>query len=282
VLDFADAEQAAEFLLQRAALLRERCAEAMGNLRIAQHRDRLRYQIVRSGQYEPSGYKFVVGDFVYVRRRTVVNSLQPEARPGILRVVEVRPSGVLVLQGRCGTRTTAHVSECAPCHLSNLNPTLDPSLQRVDADFACSVCGSPDDEEILLICDGCLLGFHTYCLSPPLASVPEGTWLCSGCLALGLDEQAVRIAQQQNLPVAQSDAAVFPSVAQRERDAQALALQGRKVRVKGRGGQELVGELLYVPRVNRPEHSRCPLTVVVENEPWQPISYSKAVRLLVE
>jgi len=278
LLDFADPEQAAEFLLYRAELLRERCAEAMSNLRIAQHRDKLRYQIVRSGQYEPSGFKFVVGDFVYLRRRTVVNSLQPEARPGILRIVEVRPSGVLVLQGRCGTRTTAHISECAPCHLSNINPTLDPTLQRVGADFPCSVCGSPDDEEIMLICDGCFQGFHLYCLSPPLAAVPEGdTWLCSNCLAQGLTEQAVYIEQQQNLPVAQSDTAVFPSVAQRERDAQAQSLHGRRVLVEG---QE--GVLVYVPRVERPAHSRSPLAISVAGQPLRPVSYRKAMRLLAE
>jgi len=130
----------------------------------------------------------------------------------------------------------------------------------------------------MLICDGCFQGFHLYCLLPPLAAVPEGdTWLCSNCLAQGLTEQAVYIEQQQNLPVAQSDAAVFPSVAQRERDAQAQLLHGRQVLVEG---QE--GVLVYVPRVERPAHSHCPLAISVAGQSLQPVSYRSAMRLLAE
>ena len=28
----------------------------------------------------------------------------------------------------------------------------------------------------------CDLGYHTTCLVPPLAAVPEGEWLCSPCV----------------------------------------------------------------------------------------------------
>jgi hypothetical protein len=275
VLQFDDAEQTAGYLLARAQLLRERCVEAMGNLRIAQHRDTLRYRTVRSGHYQPVGYSFAVGDFVYVRRRNVVNTLQTEAGPSILRVVEVRPSGVLLLQGRCGNTTTANVSECAPCHLSNIDPTLDPTLQHIGANLPCNICGSPDESVPMLLCDGCNGGYHINCLSPPLSAVPTGIWICSECVGEGVTEQSIRSRQQQDLPVAQSDAALFPSAAQRERDDAAQALHGRRVLFDG-----VEGFLAYVPRVARPARSRCPLSVLVAGqEPW-PVSYRKALRML--
>jgi transposase InsO family protein len=276
VLEFDDAEQVAEHLLWRAQLLRERCVEAMGNLRIAQHRDTLRYQQVRSGHYQPVGYSFAVGDFVYVRRRNVVNTLQSEASPGVLQVVEVRPTGVLLLQGRCGTTTTANVSECAPCHLSNIDPTLDPTLRHVGANTPCTICGSPDVDVPMLLCDGCNRGYHLGCLAPPLSAVPEGIWVCSECTGMGVTEQSIRIRQQQDLPVAQSDAALFPTAQQRERDDAAQMLHGRSVVLDGVGGF-----LAYIPRVARPANSRCPLSVLVAGMEPLPVSYRKAKRLLV-
>lgn len=33
-----------------------------------------------------------------------------------------------------------------------------------------------------MLCDGCDEGcYHTYCLDPPLSSVPEGAWFCPCC-----------------------------------------------------------------------------------------------------
>ena len=44
-------------------------------------------------------------------------------------------------------------------------------------------CGSPDDAEVLLLCDGwgCNAAIHTFCLTPPLARVPAGEWYCASC-----------------------------------------------------------------------------------------------------
>ncbi len=33
----------------------------------------------------------------------------------------------------------------------------------------------------MLLCDGCNLGMHTYCLDPPLTDIPDGQWFCEGC-----------------------------------------------------------------------------------------------------
>lgn len=50
------------------------------------------------------------------------------------------------------------------------------------ADSACMVCGNGDSEECILLCDGCDDGYHTYCLVPPLTSVPKGEWRCPKCI----------------------------------------------------------------------------------------------------
>ena len=41
-----------------------------------------------------------------------------------------------------------------------------------------SPCRQPGDDEKMLFCDECDKGFHTYCLSPPMSSVPKTAWKC--------------------------------------------------------------------------------------------------------
>ncbi|KAL6596562.1 hypothetical protein ACP70R_047205 [Stipagrostis hirtigluma subsp. patula] len=50
------------------------------------------------------------------------------------------------------------------------------------ADTTCSVCNSPDDEDLLLLCDLCdsAAAAHTYCVGLG-DTVPEGDWFCSDC-----------------------------------------------------------------------------------------------------
>ncbi|XP_024875662.1 zinc finger protein ubi-d4 isoform X2 [Temnothorax curvispinosus] len=47
----------------------------------------------------------------------------------------------------------------------------------------CSICGTSDNDDQLLFCDDCDRGYHMYCLSPALASPPEGSWSCRLCIA---------------------------------------------------------------------------------------------------
>ncbi|WVF70046.1 hypothetical protein IAT40_004833 [Kwoniella sp. CBS 6097] len=47
----------------------------------------------------------------------------------------------------------------------------------------CEVCRGGHAADKILLCDGCDRGFHTYCLDPPLASVPTNEeWFCTSCL----------------------------------------------------------------------------------------------------
>ncbi|XP_076845699.1 lysine-specific demethylase 5B-B isoform X2 [Brachyhypopomus gauderio] len=56
-----------------------------------------------------------------------------------------------------------------------------PPVNIVDL-YACLVCGSGNDEDRLLLCDGCDDSYHTFCLIPPLHDVPRGDWRCPKCL----------------------------------------------------------------------------------------------------
>lgn len=39
----------------------------------------------------------------------------------------------------------------------------------------------------MLVCDSCELGYHTYCLNPPLHHIPKTDWYCAKCLIAGED-----------------------------------------------------------------------------------------------
>lgn len=43
----------------------------------------------------------------------------------------------------------------------------------------CPVCNSAENEEVLLLCDGCDAAYHTHCID--LDSVPRGPWFCMEC-----------------------------------------------------------------------------------------------------
>ncbi|XP_052459814.1 lysine-specific demethylase 5C isoform X2 [Carassius gibelio] len=54
--------------------------------------------------------------------------------------------------------------------------------QFVDS-FVCRMCGRGDEDEKLMLCDGCDDNYHTFCLIPPLSDPPKGNWRCPKCVA---------------------------------------------------------------------------------------------------
>lgn len=46
---------------------------------------------------------------------------------------------------------------------------------------SCRVCESNDDEDKMILCDHCDAAFHIYCVTPKMAKVPEGSWVCQRC-----------------------------------------------------------------------------------------------------
>lgn len=47
--------------------------------------------------------------------------------------------------------------------------------------LTCSICGSGEKDEEMLLCDGCDNGFHMMCLRPVVVRVPMGSWYCNKC-----------------------------------------------------------------------------------------------------
>lgn len=60
---------------------------------------------------------------------------------------------------------------------------LDDKEQTICVFCGCQVCFGKQDSDYLLICDGCDLEYHTYCLTPQLTEVPPSRWYCCYCVA---------------------------------------------------------------------------------------------------
>ncbi|KAI8808902.1 hypothetical protein BJ742DRAFT_806826 [Cladochytrium replicatum] len=46
----------------------------------------------------------------------------------------------------------------------------------------CEFCNRGDKEDQMLLCDDCGRGFHMFCLTPPMQTLPESDWFCAKCL----------------------------------------------------------------------------------------------------
>jgi hypothetical protein len=179
-LDVEDEAQVIDFIEHRAIALAHAIPTAMENLVAAQQRDVKRYRHRRSGIYKAQPYQFSVGDFVYYRQ-PAENTLDVKTARHILRVKEMRPSDIVILEGSDGNTKAVHVSNCQPCRLPQI---MAPDGYQ-DPHMACTYCGGTDPNEpsSMIICDFCEQGSHISCLPEPLNVVPDGRWICIGCRA---------------------------------------------------------------------------------------------------
>ncbi|KAM3607451.1 uncharacterized protein V6R79_008004 [Siganus canaliculatus] len=98
----------------------------------------------------------------------------------IERSEEDAPSGMkLWRKALSEVRSSAQLSLC----IQQLHKTIawNRSIMKVH----CQLCQKGDDEELLLLCDGCDKGCHTYCHKPKITTVPDGDWFCPTCVAKG-------------------------------------------------------------------------------------------------
>ncbi|KAK9410656.1 bromodomain adjacent to zinc finger domain protein 2B-like [Crotalus adamanteus] len=74
-------------------------------------------------------------------------------------------------------RSAAQVALC----IQQLQKTIawEKSIMKV----YCQICRKGDNEELLLLCDGCDKGCHTYCHRPKISTIPDGDWFCPACIA---------------------------------------------------------------------------------------------------
>ncbi|EMD40413.1 hypothetical protein CERSUDRAFT_111018 [Gelatoporia subvermispora B] len=73
-------------------------------------------------------------------------------------------------------------SEVCLLSLVDRMPSRFLTHRRATAQPHCEVCQKKNHGQEMLLCDGCDCGFHTFCLDPPLSSIPKGQWFCHTCL----------------------------------------------------------------------------------------------------
>lgn len=74
-------------------------------------------------------------------------------------------------------RSAAQLSMC----IQQLQKSI--AWERSIMKVYCQICKKGDNEDLLLLCDGCDKGCHTYCHKPKITSIPEGDWYCPACIS---------------------------------------------------------------------------------------------------
>ena len=201
-----NADELLDALTRRAGVLRQYTAMAFGNLNIAQQRQKLYYLTRRDGSYvteQRAQDELRPGQFAIMQAPAGARrSLDPRARDLILRVMYIRPNGVLVLQGLDGGYLKDNCIHWAPFHMSAVQqPCIEPArvaerVQRLRATrqygrLACPLCDSADTaadsfrihrdrDQRDIICDLCHNMYHLPCVK--LLSLPADNWYCPSCV----------------------------------------------------------------------------------------------------
>jgi len=93
----------------------------------------------RGDNYKPKVRQFDVGDFVYLQQQPI-DTLDTSFDRIILRIKVIKPSCVLELQRANEHTIQDHSKNCAPCHMSNLDPTIITLTWIPPLDYPCQVC----------------------------------------------------------------------------------------------------------------------------------------------
>ncbi len=134
----------------------------------------------RGGSYKLKVKQFDVDDFVYIQQQPN-DILDTSSGRTILRIKAIRPSSVLELQRIYECTIRDHSKNYAPCHLSNLDPTIITSTWIPPLDYPCQVCQGTNNANQMLFCNNCNGGYPLFCLKSELTQVPADIWYCSSC-----------------------------------------------------------------------------------------------------
>ncbi|KAK3260918.1 hypothetical protein CYMTET_30150 [Cymbomonas tetramitiformis] len=130
--------------------------------------------------------------------------LETATKPAILRVVAVKDTGVVTLEGRTGVKEETTASHIAPCFLQ-IKDEYDFQEAVPGKHHACHVCKRSDNDSKMLLCDRCNKGYHLWCLQPKLKKVPDGEWRGPCCE----DKPEAARAERRNSGDDSTDAAVL-------------------------------------------------------------------------
>ena len=118
-------EELRVFLNERGQTFKRVMPLAMRNLAIAQQRDVERYRHVRGHGWDRPKASFSPGDYVLLKQEKD-HSLQPPAYPHVLRILEIRPTGIVILEGSDAARCSRQLKDVAHCPLPILDTRLYP------------------------------------------------------------------------------------------------------------------------------------------------------------
>uniref|UniRef100_A0A3B4YUY6 Bromodomain adjacent to zinc finger domain 2B n=1 Tax=Stegastes partitus TaxID=144197 RepID=A0A3B4YUY6_9TELE len=90
---------------------------------------------------------------------------------------EVAPGMRLFRKALSQVRSSAQLSLC----IEQLQKSI--AWERAIMKVHCQLCQKGDNEDLLLLCDSCDKGCHTYCHKPKITTVPDGDWFCPTCVA---------------------------------------------------------------------------------------------------
>ncbi|KAI8621788.1 chromatin remodelling complex Rsc7/Swp82 subunit-domain-containing protein [Chytriomyces sp. MP71] len=94
---------------------------------------------------------------------------------------DANPPSVLLRCAECGL---GHHLTCADITTPVMvSKTLDKSAKwKCGNCKMCEVCQKAgEDETLMVLCDACDKGYHTYCLNPKMDKAPVGSWHCPAC-----------------------------------------------------------------------------------------------------
>ncbi|KAI0984358.1 hypothetical protein GJ496_006960 [Pomphorhynchus laevis] len=81
---------------------------------------------------------------------------------------------------RRSVQDACNASQLALCLIElDRHIAWEKSIMRV----ICQICNKDENEDRLLLCDGCDRGHHTYCFIPPITEIPDGDWFCLCCMS---------------------------------------------------------------------------------------------------
>ena len=110
--------------------------------------------------------------------QVINNSLQAPARPHVLRIVELHPSGVVLMEGSDAARCVEQCKNVAHCPLPILDTRLYPERNYRGPTVHCRECGLRTGGAKMVLCVACQEGYHIWCLDVPLVKVSDEPWHC--------------------------------------------------------------------------------------------------------
>jgi hypothetical protein len=133
----------------------------------------------------------------------------------------------------------------------------------------------------MLICDGCLRGYHLTCLDPPLETIPaESPWCCPDCIQQGYTPAIVEELLREDLREQGLDRPVLQDQRQVTEE-KAAAMDEHPVLLKipqtGHAPVNVTAKLRYLP-VDQRKHPRRPLLLEVPDCHAEHLSVGKAQR----